>query len=193
MKNKKDQIIEKSIEILSKYGYSDFSIGVVAKELNISKGVVSYHFPQKELLLKNIVNDFYKDAAEYMEKHISIEESAINVLNLYIKSNLYFVVENKKNTLAVMQIVTNSRDKDGELIFKDNDNSIYQPLIEIFKYGQEVDKTFREFDVIVMSSLIRSAIDCISARIANNEIEDIDKAIQEVVTTFELATRRELR
>ncbi|MGM0806100.1 MAG: TetR/AcrR family transcriptional regulator [Bacillota bacterium] len=186
---KKKLIIEATIDLINEFGFLNFSIGKVANKINVSKGVISYHFPTKELLLQSVVMDYYENASKYMEQHIRLDKGAMDTLSSYIESCLYFSYENKKQTITIVDIVLNCRNKDGELLFQGDDSSIYQPLIEIFKYGQEVEKVYRNFSPEFMAKCIRNVIDSVSVAIAKNEIDNVDEAIREVKTIFESATK----
>ncbi|MEW8956872.1 TetR/AcrR family transcriptional regulator [Clostridium sp.] len=189
--NRKQHIIDATIELIMHLGFSNFSVGKVANKINVSKGVITYHFPTKESLLQSVVVNYYEEVARYMEKHIRLDKGSIDTLKSYIESCLYFSSENKKETIAIVDIVLNSRTEDGEILFKQDDNSIYQPLIEIFKYGQEVERVFRDFSPEFMARCVRSIIDSTSLAIAKDEIKDVDEAIREVKTIFESATKLE--
>ncbi|MCK2012792.1 TetR/AcrR family transcriptional regulator [Peribacillus muralis] len=186
----KDKIIQKSVELISQFGYVKFSIGNVAKEVQVSKGVVNYHFPQKELLVAAIITQYFEKAAMYMGEHMILEEDAKRMLESYIESNLRFVAENKAETLAITEIIRNGRNETGELMFADENNDILKPIIEIFQYGQEVDNSFRNFPPDIMARAVRNVIDSFSSTIAKDEITDIDSVINEIKTMFIKATER---
>lgn len=190
MGTRRAQLINASIKLISKVGYANFSLGLLAKEVNVSKGVINYHFPQKELLLTAIVQDFYTEAAAYMAQHMQLEGTSLDVLKSYIQANLHFVLTQPTRVLAVIDILANSRQEDGTPFFQ-NDGSIYNTLVEIFAYGQTVDHMFRQFDPLLMAQLVRSAIDLLAHSLAKGEHSDPESAIQEIVTTFEFATRRD--
>lgn len=184
---RKNEIIDATMHLITKIGFSNFSIGKVANEINVSKGVITYHFPAKELLLQAVVMKYYEEASIYMAQHMRIDKSADDTLNSYIESNLNFVKEKKVETIAIADIILNGRTQDGEILFKE-DNSIYQPLIEVFRYGQEVEKIYRDFSPEIMARSVRSVIDSISLAIAKEEIKDVEKTIKEVIMIFESAT-----
>jgi AcrR family transcriptional regulator len=183
------QLVDASIALIAKVGYANFSLGLLAKEVRVSKGVVNYHFPQKELLLTAIVQEFYSAAAAYMAAHMQTEGTALDVLKSYIEANLHFVLTQPVSVLAVTEILANSRHEDGTPVFL-NDGSVYTPLVDIFTYGQTVDHTFRHFDPLLMAQLVRSAIDLLAHSLAKGQYSDPESAIKEIVTTFNLATRR---
>jgi AcrR family transcriptional regulator len=185
--DRKDEIIDATMELITKIGFSNFSIGKVANQLKVSKGVITYHFPSKQLLLQAVVMKYYEEASTYMAQHMRVDKSANDTLNSYIESNLYFVKEKKVETIAIADIILNNRTQEGKILFRE-DNSIYQPLIEIFKYGQEIEKSYRDFTPEIMARSVRSVIDSISLAIAKDEIKDVDNAVREVKLIFESAT-----
>lgn len=185
--NKKNLIITASVEIIKEEGFVNFSLGKVAKKLNISKGVLTYHFPTRESLLSSIVNTYYEKAAKFMEKHIRLNNGCSDTLDSYIESCLYFASENKLFTASVVDIMLNYHFENTEKNFQ-NDTSSYQILIDIFKYGQEKERTFRNFSPLIMAKSIRSVIDTMSLSIARNEVNNIDEAIEEVKKIFRYAT-----
>lgn len=111
-------------------------------------------------------------------------------LDTYIESNLRYVMLHKSETLAIIEIISNYRDNKGNRIYDDADNSISNPIIQILTYGQESGE-FRNFNPNIMSQLIRSSIDVMSAKIALSEITDIDNLINEIIQTYNLAVMGE--
>ncbi|WP_263704234.1 TetR/AcrR family transcriptional regulator [Bacillus thuringiensis] len=187
--NRRTQIIEDAIKVLVEGGYSNASIGNIAKKGGISKGVVTYHFPNKEELMKSVVEYSYTLAVPYMEKSMEGLDSAPAFLRGYIESNLRFMFEHRKYVIAIIEVVSNARAENGELLFKSEDESIYEPLIEIFKWGQEIEGSFREFSPLIMAKTIRSVIDSIGPRIVKEDVSDIENLIAEIADTFDFATR----
>lgn len=186
--DKKNQIINAAVELTIELGFINFSVGKVANKLNVSKGVITYHFPTKESLLQSVVINYYEEAARYMEKHIQIGKGAVDTLNNYIEANLHFAKEKKKQTVAIVDIVLNSRTEAGVPLFAGGNNNLYQPLIDIFKYGQEVEKVYRYFSHEIMARSVRSVIDSFCLAIAKDEIQDVEKAVREIELIFESAT-----
>lgn len=64
---RRQQLIQATIQSIAKYGLSDTTIATVAKEANLSQGIVNLHFQSKQgLLIETLksVADEYKDAWE---------------------------------------------------------------------------------------------------------------------------------
>ncbi|MGR5876623.1 TetR/AcrR family transcriptional regulator [Bacillus pacificus] len=116
--NRRTQIIEDAIKVLVEGGYSNASIGNIAKKGGISKGVVTYHFPNKEELMKAVVEYSYALAVPYMGKSMEGLDSAPAFLRGYIESNLRFMFEHRKYVMAIIEVVSNARTENGELLYK---------------------------------------------------------------------------
>ena len=159
--DRKSEIINAAVEIINKEGFVNFSVGKVSNKLGISKGVFSYHFPTKDLLLKAIVDHYFEQAAKFMSQHIRSENGACDALDSYIEACLYYAASDKERTVCVVDIMLNCRTENGKHLFQD-DGSTTQVLLEIFQYGQKEDGSFRDFSPIIMANSVRSIIDTMS-------------------------------
>ncbi|MBP3967130.1 TetR family transcriptional regulator [Paenibacillus sp. DLE-14] len=45
-------------------------MGAIAELLKISKGVVTYHFSQKDQIIQELVESLYHDSAAFMASHM---------------------------------------------------------------------------------------------------------------------------
>ncbi|MBR1929749.1 MAG: TetR/AcrR family transcriptional regulator [Paludibacteraceae bacterium] len=59
MKNRKEQILEKALELFLKRGYSGVSISILQEELGIGRATMYYYFKDKEQLFRTIVERYY--------------------------------------------------------------------------------------------------------------------------------------
>lgn len=116
-------------------GVSNYFVGKVANKLNMSKGVFTYHFPTKDSLFRSMVVSFYEEAVNYMQQHIQTDKNAIDTLDSYIESCLYFAAEKKKQTIAVTNIILNCRTQDGELLFKEGKNECFLRILSNGIFG----------------------------------------------------------
>lgn len=58
-------------------------------------------------------------------------DSAPATLRAYIESNLRFMYEHRAYVTAIIEVVSNLRTETGELFYQNEDESIYEPLVEI--------------------------------------------------------------
>lgn len=187
--NKRNQIIEDAISVLVDGGYASATIGNIAKKGGISKGVITYYFHQKVELMKEIVAYCFASAVPYMEKWMKGLEEPQLLLKGYIESNIRFMFEYKHYVKAMTEIIANARDEAGNLLFQEDD-SIYEPLIEIINWGQEIG-VFRQFSPIIMAKMIRSTIDSFGMYLVQDKQLDMEVVIREVTETFYFAMKKE--
>lgn len=179
MKDTKKKILETACLLLAKYGYPNFSYGLIAENMQISKGLIAYHFPQKPEIFQCVVEDYFTQIADYLELIIDTSESATVILNTYISGVFQYVQGHKIQTLALMEIISNYRTDNGDFIYSSSEG-IDETIIKILQYGQE-SKEFFSFDNHIMAKLIRSLIDTCSYEIAHNQHENEDYFISQSI------------
>lgn len=65
---RKAQIINATIECISKYGYHNFSMQDVARTADVSKGIIHYYFLNKEDLMKGVLDRVSGDIESLLAK-----------------------------------------------------------------------------------------------------------------------------
>ena len=61
MQDTKQKIIAVTIGLFNQYGFANVSLPHIAKELGISLGNLTYHFPKKDQLVWGIFDNFVED------------------------------------------------------------------------------------------------------------------------------------
>ncbi|MCZ8539843.1 TetR/AcrR family transcriptional regulator [Psychrobacillus psychrodurans] len=187
-KARRSQIVECAIETIAEIGYAQASLGQIAKRAKISKGVISYHFANKEELLDQIAIEYYTAWQSYIAPLIEAQKSPKEMLRVYIESNLTFIEENRKHVIAVIEVVSNKRTADGKFGFaSDHDETILLPIENILTLGMQ-DGIFREFtrsSLRVMALTIRNAIDGFTLELMKKSHLDVQEYTRELVTLFE--------
>ncbi len=86
------QIIESAIETIADAGYAHASLAQIARRAGISKGVISYHFADKDELIRRVVSEILGAFDSYMRPRVQAERSAAAaMLRVYIESNVAFM------------------------------------------------------------------------------------------------------
>lgn len=137
MNDTRERIIESSKILIARYGYAHLTLGTITKYMNISKGVINYHFPQKDMVFEEIMN-------EYQQKTKAFENQDLKTA---ISSYLHFIKDHQLLYLASRDIYLNHRDKDGKLVYiryhKDINHIVICNLIESIGYeialGNKID------------------------------------------------------
>ena len=97
-------------------GFAKASVDQIAKRAGVSKGVITYHFPNKEEIVDAIIEKVMAAGRTYMEPRIMAETSAAGRLRAYIESNLEFIDAYRTSLIAVAEIAMSARRADGSLV-----------------------------------------------------------------------------
>ncbi|KOP70279.1 hypothetical protein AMS59_20885 [Lysinibacillus sp. FJAT-14745] len=182
------QIVECAIETIASLGFAQASLAQIAKRAGISTGVISYHFKNKETLIRHVIEKVYTSGDSYMRPLIQSATSARDMLSVYLESNIAFMSTHKTYMLALLEIWSGIRPEQGKESFVLNlqEAAIYD-LEQILHFGQK-NGEFRTFSPRVMAITIRQAIDALPPQIMTNPELDLDAYAQELITLFKLAT-----
>lgn len=192
-KARRSQIVECAIDTIAEVGFAQASLGQIAKRAKISKGVITYHFANKEELLEQITIEYYLAWHAYIAPRIEAQKSPKEKLRVYIESNLTFVDVHRKHVFAVIEMVSKSITADGKLQFAaDHDEAILHPIENILTQGMQ-EGVFREFtkpSARVMALTIRNAIDGFTMELMRNPHLDVQEYTRELVTIFDKSTKK---
>ena len=178
--------------MLAEFGYAQTSFAKVAERASISKSVISYHFAGKDELLEQVVKSVYADGARYMLPRIRTQRSAQAVLSTYLRSNLEFIRDHRRDIDAVSEIFFNVRGADGSRRFAGGPGGMetaVKPLQEILQRGQ-AEGDFADFDTRTMAWAIRNLVDGVARRQAVDPEFDFDTCIDELGALVDRATRK---
>jgi AcrR family transcriptional regulator len=64
----RERMVRCALALFTERGYDGSSIGMIASNMGLSKGAVSYHFPTKEDLLDAVVEPAWSDLEAFFEK-----------------------------------------------------------------------------------------------------------------------------
>lgn len=185
------QIVECAIDTIAELGYARASLAEIAKRAGISKGVISYHFAGKDELVERVVEHVCTWGAQEMLPRLQGLSSPAETLRTYITANVEFIRDHPREIAVLGDIFVNFRTRDGALRYGvHTDAPLIEPLIRLFEAGQR-DGVFRAFAPEPMARVIRAAIDSTAAQVVAFPDFDADDYARELVTIFDLATRKD--
>ncbi|PAD74676.1 TetR/AcrR family transcriptional regulator [Paenibacillus campinasensis] len=191
-KARRAQIVKCAIETIAEVGYTQASLGEIAKRAKISKGVISYHFASKDELLEQICIEYYIAWQSYISPRLEAQKSPKEMLRVYIESNLAFVAENRQHFFAVLELVSKNITAGGELqLSADHDEAVLVPIENILAQGVQ-EGLFRKFtksSARVMALTIRNAIDGFTMELIRKPHLDVQEYTRELVTIFDISTK----
>lgn len=180
------QIVAAAIETIADVGYARASFAQIAKRAGLSStGLISYHFAGKDELIAQIVAETYTAIEQFMTRRMEHQSTAAGALQTYIRANVEFIGTHRTQMKALLDIFLNG----GIHYDATTEQAVVSPVEGILRRGQASGE-FREFDVRVMAAVIQRSIDGLPLLLASLPDLDVDAYGREVVTLFDLATRR---
>jgi AcrR family transcriptional regulator len=180
------QIVAAAIETIAEIGYARASFAQIAKRAELSStGLISYHFAGKDDLIEQVVADVYSRITQFMAQRMHDQSSAARALSTYIQANAEFVGAHRAQMKALLDIFLHGGVRQDET----TPSPVESPIEAILHTGQERGE-FREFDVRIMAAVIQRAVDGLPFLLATYPDLDLGAYAHEVVTLFDLATRK---
>lgn len=184
------QLIDCAISVLAESGYQATSLAAIASRAGISKGVVLYHFAGKDQLLGEVVGEIYTAAGAAIAARVAQAHDPSAQLRAYIEANLRYVGENPHHIRALMEVVSNARDRNGRLLFSpQGSDPLVDHVAQLLQSGQ-ASGHFRSFDAHALAVIIRGLIDTASARLVYDPAFDLTAYTTEVIRTVDVATHK---
>ena len=84
----KAKIVKKAMQLVTKKGLDQVSVREVARACKISSATAFYHFPTKETLILEIINNVVLGNHETVSKLMTIYDNAFEKLHKHIQGNL---------------------------------------------------------------------------------------------------------
>jgi AcrR family transcriptional regulator len=185
------QIVAATIETIADVGYRQASFERIAQRAGLSsKRLISYHFAGKDELIGAVVADVYAAMGQFMRERVEGQPDARATLRAYIGALVGFIATHRPQMQALMSVFLDHRGEDDARTYDTGaERAALGPVEEILRAGQRGGE-FREFDTFVMASTIQRAIDGLPFLLRTAPDLDLDAYAEELVTLFDLATRR---
>lgn len=190
------QIVECAIETISELGYAKASVRKIAERVGVAMSVVLYHFGNKDELVAAIVAELYRSLIAIMAPAVAGESTAAGKLAAHIRAHTEYIATRRSHQAALMEIGVNYRSSTGQRLDQLGvDPSLLADLASleldaILQLGVD-NGEFRALSPQAMATAIRSAIGGAVAAAAGDPDFDVRAYGEELVVTFELATKHQ--
>lgn len=184
------QILTATAEVVANEGFAKASLARIAKQAGVSKGVVTYHFTNKDEMLEQMVTGYFVRGWEYMEPHILAEPTAVGQVNAWVSAQLEFFTSNPTEFLAMVAIMGNHRKDDGSSRYDEDSQQAVDGLAEILESGQQ-DGQLRDFDPVSVANIVLRCIDGMISSWAHNPGKDLSDDIDTLKDFIRHAIRKE--
>jgi len=181
------QIVRAAIETIAEVGFGRASFARITERAGLSSTrLISYHFAGKDELIEEVVREVTSGIGGFVSERMKDQSSAAEALRAYILATVEFVGGHRTQMKALLSIFLS-----GGLHYDSSADEPVTSVIErILTEGQSVGE-FRDFDPLVMAVTIRRAVEGLPFLLESHPDLDLRSYAQELVTMFELATRRE--
>ena len=168
---------------IAESGFARASLGQIALRLGISKGVISYHFADKQELIQEIITDTIDAGTRFMSAYVGRGESPAAELRAYIEGEIAFLQAHRNHAIALVEIY-NARVAD----YAPHRKQFVAALQEQLERGQQSGE-FRAFSAQAMAVTIRAAIEAVPNILVERPDFDLEAFARELAQTFDAATR----
>lgn len=180
------QIVTATIDVIAEVGFGQASFSRIAERAGLSSTrLISYHFAGKDELITAVAEDVVASIGDYMAHRVGAEPRAAGMLRAYIEGMVAFTVTHRARMKALLEIFL------GGALHYDAaaEQSVVGHVEALLRRGQ-ADGEFRDFDPRVVATAVQRAVEGLPFLLES--VPDLDCAAygRELVTLFELGTRR---
>ncbi len=190
---RRKQIVEAAIETIANEGYLNASLAEIAKHADISKGVISYHFDNKDDLIDETIYTILTDSYRYIRQHVNeAGDSMRDRLGAYVAASFDYMAQNREQFVAMVDLWGSFSSFDRK---KEHNHAAYDPcrrhLLGILEPGQASGE-FGSFPARTLASIVQAAIDGIMLQwVFDPDSVDFDECKSEIIRIFEVYTRNQ--
>lgn len=186
----RNRLIDSATELFARVGVSDTSLRTVAENAGYSRGAVHSNFADKAELAEAVALNAIAKIGPSINAALTSSAASGERLEDYIRKYLHFCTDQPLQTGALIAVVRYQSRFDAERFDARVEGSL-SDIIELFEDGQRRDE-MRTFDPWLMASMLRATVDAVAAHLIAGALPtSADDAANELVTTFERATRKE--
>lgn len=180
------QIVAATIQVVADEGYGQASFARIAERAGLSSTrLISYHFAGKAELVSAVVEHVVDAIGDEVGRRVRQERSAAGRLRAYIAGVVDFTDGHRAEMRTLLQILVSGALPPGA----GADEAVPGHLVAILRQGQ-ADGEFREFDPMVMALAVQRSVEALPFALQGDPDLDCPAFAAELVTLFELATRR---
>lgn len=182
---RRQQIIEATIQTIAKAGYLQASLAEIARAIGVSKGVISYHFANKDDLIAQVIETLRATSSAYLQAQVDAQTSVAGKLRTFIEASFIFAQTHREHMVTLLDLLVSfgsSTERQRQYAGGYNLGRGY--LEALLERGQQAGE-FRVFSTTTLAALILSAIDgAIMQWIIDEHAINMDDCRKELVALF---------
>lgn len=180
------QIVAAAIEVIADLGYGQASFARIAERAGLSSTrLISYHFAGKDELIRQVTAEVIGSIGAHMTERMADAGTPRQQLHTYLRALVEYIGDHRDRMRALTEIVLG-----GGLSYDAADAATAtSALVDLLRAGQRAGQ-FRDFDVRVMATTVQRSVEGLPFLLATEPDIDTAAYAEELVTLFDLATRR---
>ncbi|MGH2507076.1 MAG: TetR/AcrR family transcriptional regulator [Ktedonobacteraceae bacterium] len=190
---RRQQIIEATIQTIAKLGYVQASLAGIAKEIGVSKGVISYHFVSKDDLIEQVIATLQARSTVYLQSQVDVQTSARDKLRACIEASFDFAQAHRDHMVALVALLVSFGSSEARQRFYASGYGPARRYLEaILELGQQTGE-FRSLSTPTLATLILSSVDgAIMQWVFDEHAVHLDDCRKELVALFRVHTQKVL-
>lgn len=186
---RQEQLVECAVEVIAERGLARASTVRIAERAGVSRGVLTYHFRDRAELIEKVVAKVYDLGAALIGPKMAEATSPRESLLTFISGSVELYAGYPKHMAALTEIFAGGPDDGVARSEHHRHSQEMSDLGRILRAGQEQGQ-FRAFDIDIMCTTIRQALDGALRHIANGE--PAEQYATELRAIFDAATTSEV-
>jgi AcrR family transcriptional regulator len=183
---RRKQLVSSAIEVIAEVGLARASTVRIAQHAGVSRGVLTYHFRDRAELVEHVLQAVYDLGAEFFVPRMALARTPRQTLLTFIGGSVELYAAHPTELAALSEIYADTRAPDGvSRAGYQRHTKEMSDIAVILRAGQEQGQ-FRAFDVDVMCSTIRRALDGALAHVAGGG--QVEPYAGELRAIFDAAT-----
>ena len=159
---RKNQIVQATVECITKHGYHNFSMQDVARKAGVSKGIIHYYFLNKDDLMMSVLDKVASDIELILQEEMQTEQDPLRKLEIFIAVSMDVVRNTREYYQVNMDFWTQINQKEAVRVVISNHYKKFRRTCEKILQEGIQQGLFQEIDAHEYASFILALIDGIS-------------------------------
>ncbi len=189
---RRKQIVGATIETIARQGLQHASLTEIARALDISQSVISYHFDGKSELIAETINSIFEQTNVYIKTQVDAQASFVDKLYAYIDASFEFELSHRDLFVALVDLLGSFGSVEEKRRFGITAyDACRRHLEKILLEGQEHGE-FHALPAQALATMIQGAIDGIMLQwVFNADAVDMDECRLQMKQIFGNHVRKE--
>ena len=183
---RRKQIIDTTIETIAAYGFSNTTLGGIAKQAGVSTGVITYHFKNKDDLIEQSIRKLFEAPNAHVVSRVEGESTHRGRLRAYIEANIEFMRDHRSHSVALIYSFGSiSSEEKRHRVMTRQHAKIRRYLSKILRAGQDAGE-FGTFDSDTLSLILFAALEGLMLQwVLDEEAVDLARGTEELIAMAE--------